>query len=80
MKPIASRFALILTGTVVFATIVALATSRPDDCGLLDIQKPHVGAAVSANAHTPTPAPLQILVFVRVESDKPDIRVSWAKN
>jgi hypothetical protein len=80
MKPIASRLALILAGTILFAAMVVLATSRPEDCSPLDIPKPHVGAAASANAPTPTLAPRQNLMFVRVESDRPDIQVGWAED
>ena len=59
---------------------IALATSQPEYCGPLDGPRPHVAAAASADARTPTPAPPQNLVFVRVESDKPDIQVGWADN
>jgi hypothetical protein len=79
VKPIASRFALILTGTILLATMVVLATSRPEDCDPVDIPPPHV-KATAADAPTPTLAPPQTLVFVRVESDKPDIQVGWAEN
>ena len=78
MKPIASRFALVLAGMILIAMTVALATSRPEDCGLLDCPRSHVHATASAGAPTPTLAPPQNLVYVRVESDKPDIQVSWA--
>jgi hypothetical protein len=80
MKPLASQFALILAGTILFAAMVVQATSRPEDCGPLDIAKPHVNAAASTDGPTPTPAPPQHLVFVRVESDKPDIQVGSADN
>ena len=80
MKTIASRFAMILAGTILFAAMVVLATNRPEDCGPLDMPKPHVNAAASADGRTPTPAPPQHLVSVRVESDRPDIQVSWADN
>ena len=78
MKPIASRFALVLAGMILIAMTVTLATSQPEDCGLLDSPRPHVSAAAVAAAPTPTPAPPQNLVFVHVESDKPDIQVSWS--
>jgi len=80
MKPIASRFALILAGTILFGMIAVLATSQSEDCSPVDIPRPHVAAAAPADARTPTPAPPQNLVFVRVESDKPDIQVGWAEN
>ena len=82
MKSIASRFALVLAGMILIAMTVALARSRPEDCGLLDGSSscPRVNAVVSTDARTPTPAPPQNLVIVRVESDKPDIQVSWSEN
>ena len=80
MRSITSRLALILTGVTLAATMVVLATSRPEYCGPLDIPRPRAEAATSASASTPTPAPPQNLVFVRVESDKPDIEIGWAEN
>ena len=79
MKPITSRFAFVLAGLILIAMTVALATSRPDDCGLLSCPRPHVNMT-AANAPTPTLAPPQNLVYVHVESDKPDIQVSWSDN
>jgi hypothetical protein len=80
MKLIASRFALALAGMILITMTVALATSRPDDCGLLTCPRPHATATATAGAPTPTLAPSQNLVFVRVESDKPDIQIGWAEN
>ena len=71
---------MVLTGAILLAMTAVLATSRPEDCGPLDIPRPHVESAASASAPTPTLAPPQNLVFVRVESDKPDIQVGWAEN
>jgi len=79
MKLIASRFALALAGMILIAMTVALATSRPDDCGQLACPRPQVNTA-AVGAPTPTLAPPQNLVFVRVESDKPDIQIGWAEN
>ena len=80
MKPITSRFALVLAGTTLLGSMAVLATSRPEECSPPDMPKPHVVTAASANAPAPTLAPPQNLVFVRVESDKPDIQVGWADN
>ena len=77
MKPIASQFALVLAGVILIAMMVALATGQPDDCGLISCPRPHV-TATAAGAPSPTLAPPQNLVFVHVESDKPDIQVSWS--
>jgi hypothetical protein len=80
MRSITSRLALILTGAILLAMMAILATSRPEYCGPIDIPPPHAEAATSASACTPTLAPRQSLVVVQVESDKPDIQVTWAEN
>ncbi len=79
MRSIASRVALVLTGVVLTAMMIVLATCRPDDCGRVDFPK-RAAAAVVAAGPTPTLAPPQKVVFLRVESDKPDIQVGWAEN
>jgi hypothetical protein len=80
MKPMASRFALVLVCTILLFMVAVLATNRSDDCRPLSGSCPRANAAASPEARTPTLAPAQNLVFVRVESDEPDIRVSWAEN
>ena len=80
MKSIASHFSLVLTGMILIAMTVALATSRSDECGLIDCPRPQVARAAGIASPTPTLAPPQNLVFVHVESDKPDIQVSWSDN
>ena len=80
MKSITSRLALILAGAILSATMVMLATSRPEYCGPIDAPRPYAAAATSASAPTPTLAPRQGLVVVKVESDRPDIQVGWADN
>jgi len=80
MRSIASRLALILAGTILSATMVMLATSRPEYCGPIDIPRPHAEPVASASASTPTLAPRQNLVVVQVESDRPDIQIGWAEN
>jgi hypothetical protein len=80
MKPMASRFALVLVCTILCAMGAVLTTSQPNDCRPLDCPRPHVKTAASTDARTPTLAPPPNVVFVRVESDQPDIRVSWAEN
>ena len=79
MRVIAPRLALILAGAVLLSMVVALATSRPEYCGPLDTPRLHASSA-SARARVPTPAPPENLVFVKVESDKPDIQIGWAEN
>jgi hypothetical protein len=80
MRSITSRFALILTVAILSATMVMLATSRPEYCGPIDIPRSHAEAATSASLCTPTLAPRQNLVVVQVESDRPDIQIGWAEN
>jgi hypothetical protein len=80
MRTFTSRLALVLAGAILTATMLMLATSRPEYCGPIDIPRPHAQAATSASAATPTLAPRQSLVVVQVESDKPDIQIGWADN
>ncbi len=80
MKSITSRVALILSGAVLLAMLAVLAISRPESCGPVDVPQPHAESASSASAPSPTLAPPQNLVFVHVESDKPDIEIGWAEN
>jgi hypothetical protein len=80
MKSIPSRVALILAGAIVPALLVVLTACRPEYCGPVDISRSHAEAAASTSARTPTLAPPQNLVVVRVESDRPDIKIGWAEN
>jgi hypothetical protein len=79
MTSIASRLALIVTGVILMALMAVLASSRSDDCGTVDMPK-RLANAAAENGPTPTLAPPQKFVFLRVESDKPDIQVGWAEN
>jgi hypothetical protein len=78
MRAITSRFALFLAAAILLTTMVMLATSRLEYCGPIDIPRPHVEATTSVSVSTPTLAPRQNLVVVQIESDKPDIQVTWA--
>lgn len=79
MKATTSYFSLALAGVVLLAMIVSLATSRPDECGVSDCPRPQV-ARTAGTSPTPTLAPPQNSVFVQIESDRPDIQVSWSDN
>jgi hypothetical protein len=78
MRSTTSRFSLVLAGAVLFTTIVALAGSRLEYCGPIEISQPHHETRNSVSTSTPTLAPRQNLVVVQVESDRPDIQVGWA--
>ena len=78
MRSTTSRFALGLAAAILFTTMAILATGRLEYCGPIDIPRPHFAATTSASAPTPTLAPRQNLVVVKVESDRPDIQVTWA--
>jgi hypothetical protein len=80
MRAITSRLALLLAGAILATTMAMLATSRPEYCGPIDVPSSHAQAATSPSAATPTLAPRQNLVVVQVESDRPDIQITWADN
>jgi hypothetical protein len=80
MKSITSRVPLILTGTVLLAAMILLATSRLEYCGQSEALQPQINAVVAAESHWPTLAPPQQVVFVRVETDKSDLEIGWAEN
>jgi hypothetical protein len=80
MKSIASRIPLILTGAVLFSTAVLLSTSRLEYCGQPEALQPRVEAVVAAKTLRPTLAPPKNVVFIQVETDKPDLEVGWANN
>jgi hypothetical protein len=80
MKSIASCIPLILTVAVLLAATMLLNTDRLEYCGQPEAlrQRSHVGA--TAEKHGPTLAPPQKVVFVRIESDKPNLEIGWAEN
>ena len=80
MKTITSRLAWIVAGVVLPATMVVLTAGRPEYCGPIDIPRPHAQTPTLAPVRTPTLAPRQNLVVVQVESDRPDIQISWVEN
>jgi hypothetical protein len=80
MKSIASRVPLILTAIVLVSAAVLLATSRLEYCGQPESLRPRVEAVVAEKTQWPTLAPPQKMVFIRVETDKPDLEIGWAKN
>ena len=80
MKSIAARLPLILTGAVLLATAILLATSRLEYCGQPEALRPQTDSVTAVEARWPTLAPPQKVVFVRVEADKPDLEIGWAEN
>jgi hypothetical protein len=80
MRSIASRIPLILTAVVLFSTAVLLGTSRLEYCGQPEALQPRVEAVVAAKTLRPTLAPPKNVVFIQVETDKPDLEVGWANN
>ncbi len=80
MKSIAVRVPLILTALVLLSAAVLLASSRLEYCGQPEALQPRVEAVVAVKTQWPTLAPPQKMVFIRVETDKPDLEVGWAKN
>jgi hypothetical protein len=73
-----ARLSFLLTGIILSAVMVILATSRPEYCGQPSPAMPQLPVAVDASS--PTLAPPQKVVVLCVEADKPDIEIGWAKN
>ncbi len=71
-----------LVPTVVVLLLMAafFSTSRLEYCGQPDTLRPQNGVAHEAPSTEPTLAPPQKMVFLRVESDKPDIEIGWIDN
>jgi len=80
MTLITSRLPVFVTGSVLLAVMVLLATSRLEYCGQPEVLRPQIGAAIEAEGSSPTLAPPLKVVFVRVEADKADLEVGWAEN
>lgn len=81
MKSLVSRLLLLLTGAIMLIFLVVLTASHPVDCSQPDIWPPRFATTGSSSpAAAPTPAPPRNQIFVRVESDRPDIEVGWASN
>ncbi len=81
MKSMASRLLLLLAGAIVLIFLAVLTASHPLDCSQPDVWPPRLTTGRSSlSAAAPTPAPPQNQIFVRVESDRPDIEVGWASN
>jgi hypothetical protein len=80
MRPIAACFPVVLTGAILLATTILLGTTRLEYCGQPEALRPQTGAAAATKSCCPTLAPRQKVVYLRVESDKPDLEVAWADN
>ena len=80
MRSIASHASLILTGVILLAAMILLATSRLEYCGQPEALRPWIDAVAAVETPLPTPAPPQKMVFIRVEADKPDLEIGWAEN
>jgi hypothetical protein len=80
MRSIPSRVAWLLAIVIVPAFLMVLSAGQPEYCDPIDTPRPHAETATPTSACTPTLAPQQNLVVVRVESDRPDIKVGWAED
>jgi hypothetical protein len=80
MKSIASRISLILTGFVLSAALLLLSNDRLEYCGQPSALRPRMDAASTGESAGPTLAPPQKVVFVRIETDKPDVEIGWLEN
>jgi hypothetical protein len=79
MRPVTSRFAMIFAVAILVVFAMMLSAGRLEYCGPSSGAAPHGASGCSARGPAPTLAPTQNLVFVRVESDKPDIEIRWAE-
>jgi len=80
MKSLAARLPPILTGAVLLATAMLLASSRLEYCDQPEALRPQTDCVTAVEARCPTLAPPQKVVYVRVEADKPDLEIAWAEN
>ena len=80
MKLIAARLPLILTGAVLLATAILLASSRLEYCDQPEALRPRTDSVAAVEVRSPTLAPPQKVVYLRVEADKPDLEIGWAGN
>ncbi len=80
MKSVASHVAMVLTGIILLVATILLATSRLEYCGQPEALRPRVDTVVATKTHWPTLSPPQKMVFIRVETDKPDVEIGWAEN
>jgi hypothetical protein len=80
MRSLMSYFAVILTVTVLLMFAIVLTTCRLEYCGSSNASTPRVARNFLPHGPSPTLATSQNLVFVQVESDKPDIEIRWAEN
>jgi hypothetical protein len=78
MKSLAAKVSLTLTACILLAGTWLLTTSRLEYCERPTALQPQSASPTLSDAPTPTLAPPRKVVFVRVESDKPDLEVGWA--
>lgn len=80
MKLIVARLPVIFTSIVLLAAAAMLTAGRLEYCGQPDTLRPQNKAATAAESSGPTLAPPQKIVFVQVETDKPDLEIGWVEN
>ena len=80
MKLIVARLPLILTGAVLLATAILLASSRLEYCDQPEALRPRTDSVAVVESRCPTSAPPQKVVYLRVEADKADLEIGWAGN
>ena len=80
MKSFASRISLVLTVAILSAATMLFNTSRLEYCGQPDALRPRSDTGILSETAMPTLAPPQKVVFVQVESDRPDLEIGWVDN
>jgi hypothetical protein len=80
VKSIASHVSLVLAGVVLAAAMVLLSSSQLEYCGQPSVMQSNRTAASMCQSQAPTLAPPQKVVFVHIETDKPDVEIGWLEN
>jgi hypothetical protein len=80
MKSLATAISFVLTGVTLLVMAFLLSTNQLEYCGQSEALRSQNHIAGTTEAASPTPAPPQKVVFIQIETDKPDLEVGWMKN
>jgi hypothetical protein len=80
MKSIPACLPLIVTGAVLLATTMLLGSNRLEYCNQPEALRPRTDFVAAVESRLPTLAPPQKVVYLRVEADKLDLEIGWARN
>jgi hypothetical protein len=74
--PLSSAF----TAVALLALGLFLSTSQLEYCGQSDAFRPQPPCVNASQNASPTPAPPKKVVWIQIETDKPDLEVGWLQN